>query len=230
MYRPQDPERPQYPMFKKVNGRIVSFLSLKAALALGASVLVAVLLAVALSIPKVEAVVQTTQQERLEAQTVLTAERAAAALAPAQSELATYRAEGGSGPKTGLNDKEYQHYLELSQEVSKCNAVLSACTAYAPAQLREMASGHGITRATTDAELEEMVPLEKDELQDAVAVPLRWAVALAVIGLSLIMLCEVNGERSLALKLIDSMRFAAAQHTYEYRRTAGSHYGAKEIG
>ena len=224
MYRPSDMERPQYPMFKKVNGRIISFLSLKGALALGASVLFAIALAFLLGVPKVAVEVKTTQAEQLEVKTILNAEHAAVSRDATQTELALYQNETHTGAKTGITEDEYARYLELSQELSKYDAILSACTKYSEDELTLMAKEDGITYETTQDALEDKVLLVKTEQTDAIALPVRWAVAIAVIGLALMLLCEFGGERSLALKLIDSARFSSAQHTYTYKRCTGSHF------
>ena len=211
-------------MFKKVNGRIISFLSLKGAFALGVSVLFAIALAFLLGVPKTSVEVKTTQAEQLEAKTILSAEHAAVSRASVQTELAQYQNDTQTGPKTDITELEYSRYLELTQELSKYDAILSSCTKYTDVELTRMAKEDGITYETTEVELESKVPLVKTEAIDAIALPVRWAVAIAIIGLALMLLCEFGGERSLALKLIDSARFSRAQHTYTFKRCTGSHF------
>lgn len=227
MYKPQDMERPQYPMFKKVNGRIISFLSLKAALAIGVAVVFAIILALVLGIPTKDVSVATTDTDKLSAKTLLQAQRAAAALPEVEAEMAPLQNEAGTGPKTGLTSEQTVTYNELSQEKLKCKSTLTSYTSKTTSELTSLAKENGITRHTTDEEIEARVPNEKIESQQVVSVPARWAVALAIVGLAFMLFSEF-GERSLAEKLMLTRKYATSQHVYKYKRHTGSHYDRQE--
>lgn len=217
MYKPTDVERPQYPVFAKVNGRIIPFLSIKGVIAIAATLALGIGLFVAFSMLTHEIDIEVAQADRSIEYDSFKAQRAAVRLDAAQDELAPYE-DGDGKPRADLSAEDKMRYQEIVAGRSSVEVTLSVYTPDQRADLAVRAAENGIAAETSDAELEAMVAKTKREVVPVIDDFMRFVIFVFLpLGACIASVVEIDGM-SLVSAISDRVAFRRKQHVYFYRR------------
>ena len=219
MYKPLDEDNPQYPVFAKVNGRIISFLSRKAVLIIGITIVLCASLFIAADSIKqwVDTPLPATEKARLYDN--LKAQRAAVQYQRIKSDMAAYEEEGVVRPNLSLEEK--QAYQDLKSRISMLEVALSVYNANQRDDLVHKAKEAGIGQASDD-ELEAMVPNTKPEEVPVIDDFLRFILFVFIpVGIVISLVVEIGGSISGIQYFLDCLAFRRKQKTYFFRRMEG---------
>lgn len=221
MYKPLDPDVPQYPVFAKVNGRIIPFLSAKGFAAIAAAVLLGTVLFAATGAFVHDVEVPMPGNEVQNARDDLKAARAAAQLESARSALRQYETSEGDA-REGLSAAERADYQQVRSEASTAELALSMYSPDQRARLLDDAAVKGISPSTEDAELEAMAPTTAVETRPVVDDFVRFVVLgfVPFVGTISAVVESADGT-SLASMVTERVRFARRQRTFFYSRMEG---------
>lgn len=217
MYKPSDATNPQYPVFRKLNGRIIPFLGARGIAAIAATLALGVLLFAATGNIVHDVNVDVSASDMQLERENLRAERAAVQLGEAQARLAPYQAEGGAA-RDDLTAEERGAYQEAKAAASAAEIALAI---YGPDQrtaLSAAAAADGIAADTTDEELQSKVVTSRIEIRPVVDDLLRFAaLVFAPTVIAVVVVFESDGT-SLASLVADRLAFNRKQKTYYYSR------------
>lgn len=217
MYKPQDDDRPQYPVFAKVNGRIIPFLSLKGFLAIAAVLVVGVGLFFAAAAVTHEVDVDVPPAEQSAEHDAIKAQRSAVQYDAARRSLEPY-VDGEGAVRADLGVEERIEYQELSSKASSLEVVLSMYSPSQRADLAERAAERGITAETSDEELEGMVATTRRATVPVMDDFMRFLVFIFIpVGAAISAVFEVDGM-SLVSAIGDRVSYRRKQHVFFYRR------------
>lgn len=212
MYQPENAERPQYPMFPKVNGRVLSFLSGAgvAAVALTAALGIALFSLTGLIVRETQ--VPLSQAERAEEVGMLTAARDLLVLDQAEAALAEIDQDS-----SGQASPERQQLAERRQAAAL--SLASVDEADYPLLLAE-AERRGISAETTDEEIEAMAASTKTAVEPYLGDFERGVALIAApAALALMLFVEPAGCPSLASVLMDARAFSRRRRELFFERS-----------
>lgn len=216
MYTPLDKGNPQYPFFKRINGRIISFLSARGAVAIGLAVLLALLLTSTVGKITTSSEVELTEHERVSAEERYKAYRAALVDAEIAEDLAPFY-ESETVLKDGLTQEEVDEAVSLRNERSANATYLVGYEDFELDGLRAEAAENGITASTSDAEISSMVPatktVEEPVFDMFFVISFFWVLPIGFVAL---MFLELDGSSSFYTYLRDYVRYHRRQHRYYY--------------
>lgn len=221
MYRPEDSAAPRYPVFEKVNGRIIPFVSAKGAAVVVAAALLAVLFIHFAANLTRDVTVALTQEEVAEEMARLESVRNVAALDEISSELEALTAASGT-PRADLGPEELERYYELVADKSIATRSVAMLVSAEISAMRTEAKELGITSSTTDEDLFSLIDTTKTQAKRIIGSPATILIALIIVSLAIGMVFEPAEGRNLYRLLVDMRRFNAKQHEYLYARTSGS--------
>lgn len=218
MYRPIDKLNPEYPVFKKVNGRIISFLSMKAFFACMAAVLVSIVLYVILGKVAYTETVAMDELERAESQNLYVAEWAALRMPEVEKALSQYTTSDGKA-KSDLSAGQRQTYLEYANERAALEIKIAGGGGASLEDLAEAACRNGLTAQMYEGEAIALAPVTKEVRTPYLSSMVRFSIGLLIVGFTILLSIEPGGSRSLAKSLIDLRHFSKKQHVFVYRRS-----------
>ena len=211
-----------WPIFAKVDGRIIPWLDMKGLLILGAALLLAFGLNHVLSGWTHEVEVAKTQDEIELEYTELARARTAASLDSVTEELASLSLATGE-PRQDLAEDELERYYELLATSSLLKKETAAMLSSELIAARSLAQEQNITQTTSDEELLAMIELTRtDTLRVVPATVSLFVCALIVLAAAAFVL-EPEEGRTLAGYLTESRKFNKKQHEYLYSRLTGSY-------
>lgn len=183
MYVPTDAKNPQYPVFARIDGRIVPFLSARCAVALVAAGVIACVLWAASGQILHEDVVAMTPAQTAEARDDLKAQLYAAKLDAAEEALSILADEDGK-PREDLDQKDLAAYQDAESERKSCESMLAAYSPAERASLVDRARESGIGAGMDLEGIERMVPTEMEVVEPVLDPLTRFAlcVLLPIVG------------------------------------------------
>lgn len=217
MYRPEDKKNPQYPVFARLNGRVISWLSLKCFVATVAAAVLAVALWAGLGSLTQHVSSPLTAEQSLAYRTELDQERSVLQLDTAKAALEPYLAADGS-IKEGLSESQFAEGYDLQVRVGELESVTSLLSDEEIAALRSEAAKDGVTAETTDEELDAMVPDYADEEVPLVSGQVRFALAVCLVAFALFFSAEWLDGPSLAYLIRQRVAYNRQQHAFRYRK------------
>ena len=221
MYRPEDPKAPRYPVFEKVNGRIVPWLSAKGALAIIAACVLAGMF-IHLSASWTRTVdVALADGDHADEVAHLERVRDVATYDEVEAELALL-ADSTGAPREDLTDEERERYYELVGERAIAMRTVAVLVSSDLAELRAEAQELGITSSTTDAELAELIPPTRPEERRVIAAPLAILIAGIIVIAGAALFIEPREGENLYRLIREDKEFRSKQHEYLYAHRTGS--------
>lgn len=220
MYKPNDMNRPQYPVFRKVDGKIIPLFSGKAIV----TVMVVILLCIAVftttgSITKTIEV-NTTALEQNNELTDLKAQRAAMAYQQTRQEMEKLENEQGDKLSTLSIDQE-KRYNELQNDADSKSLILASYTDEQQARLIISAQENDINPDTNDEELKTFVKMTRTEEVPVIDDFVRGIFLIFLpIGITLALVAEYEGN-SLSKALMRMIYFKRKQHVFYYAKERG---------
>ena len=221
MYRPEDTKAPRYPVFEKLNGRIIPWISGKGALVIIAAFIIAASFIHLTAAWTRTVEVETTDAERAEALSHLSQVRDVAVYDEAEAEVGRL-SDGQGAPREDLTEEERERYYELISERAIAMRSIAAVISTDLAEMRREAESLGITARTTDEELAAFVPATKTAERRVVGAPVAVLVAGAIVLAAAALMVEPREGMNLYRLLREERAFKAKQHEYLYARRAGS--------
>ena len=220
-------ETAEWPIFAKVDGRIIPWMSVKGAIVLGVALLLAFFINHELSsLTYVAEVAKTGDEMALDLERLVVA-RDALALDETESELASLSAPDGS-PRVDLAEEELERFYDLTAREALLRRRVSGLLSSELIAARELADDYGITGLTGDEELSALVPTEKQVARRVVSQPVCLILLAFFVIATAAFVLEPTEGRTLAGYFISLRRFSASQHEYLYRRSTGSAFSGPE--
>lgn len=219
MYQPSNAERPEYPVFSRVNGRILSFLPGKGALVVLAAAALSLVLVSGIGGIVREEEVPLSEYEALQELERLKAERASLRVEEVEARIAEAEAAACQGPSSEGDAED--DLVRLKGELSALEVTLGSLSSSELERLKAQALEDGVGSEDGDEELREKVPPTKRE--EIPVVDGMTCVALfgfAPIATALVLVVEPSGMPSIASCIASKLRYARKQHVYFYCRSA----------
>ena len=211
----------EWPIFAKVDGRILPWMSLKGALILGAACLLAFALNHAAAGWTREAEADRSAADIAADVDEMKLARTVVALDEVTSELEALSGALGE-PKDGLSEEELERFYELTATSTLLRKDTAVMLSSELASARKLAADRGITPSTADSELEALAP--KTEMREVRVIPQPVALLLVafIVVTTAVFVLEPEEGSNLAGRFAEMRTFRRKQHEYLYSRLTGS--------
>lgn len=216
MYAPEDGRNPQYPVFARIDGRIIPFLSLRCVVAVAVSLAIAAVLWAASGMVVHEAEVDLTPSESSEARAEAKAQLYAVRLAALEEAIEPYVGDDGE-PDPSIGEDGLAELRELQSQRDSMAALLADYGPDERAELAEAGRAAGMGAGMDETDIEAFVPETRVSVEPVLTRPARFALfVICPVATAIVMFGEFGGGMSIASYIGDAVSFRRRRREFEY--------------